>query len=411
MAPVQSWLDFLKVRASWGQVGNQDIDPWQYLATIQTTYTNYVFGNNIFGASHNVSGAFPNRLGNENLKWETSEQLNIGFDARMLNGRLSANFDFYNKTTRDWLIVAPILATAGANAPFMNGGDVRNRGVELGLGWNDKIGDFGFSISGNIAYNQNKVTKVPTSDGIVHGLTNMLYDNSEEFYRRAETGHPIGYFWGYKTDGLFQTEADVTSYKSTDGKVIQPNAKPGDLRYVDLNGDGVINDKDKTEIGDPNPDYTFGLNLTVNYKQFDLSIASYGVAGNQIVQSYRNHANQFANYTTEILGRWHGEGTSNSIPRVTESNVNYQFSDIFVKNGNFFRISNITLGYDFSKLINKGFLSQLRLYGSVQNPFTFTKYNGMDPEIGYGVENGSSGVDLGYYPRPTTFLIGANIKF
>ncbi len=164
-------------------------------------------------------------------------------------------------------------------------------------------------------------------------------------------------------------------------------------------------------IGDPNPDYTFGFSLGFNYKDFDFSLAANGVAGNQLVQSYRNHVNAFSNYTTEILNRWHGEGTSQTIPRVTETNVNYLFSDIFIKDGDFLRISNITLGYDFSNLIRFEYLNQFRLYTSVQNAFTFTNYNGMDPEIGYGVENGSAGVDLGYYPRPRTILMGVNIKF
>ena len=411
MESAQNWLDFLKVRASWGQVGNQNIKAWQYLAPITTANTNYYFGSSDFDASGNTVGAYPSRLSNLDLKWETSEQTDVGLDARFFDTRMGVTFDWYSKTTKDWLLEAPILATAGADAPYINGGDVKNTGVELALTWNDHIGDFHYFISGNIAKNKNEVTRVPTADGIVHGLTNMLYDNSLEFYHRAETGYPIGYFWGYKTDGIFQNEAEVTSYKNSGGKVIQPSASPGDLRYQDLNDDGVINDQDKTMVGDPNPEYTFGFSLGFDYKGFDFSLSANGVAGNQLVQSYRNQANSMANYTTEILNRWHGEGTSTTIPRVTETNVNYLFSDIFVKDGDFLRISNVTVGYDFSKLVKYKYLSQVRLFTSVQNAFTFTKYNGMDPEIGYGVENGSSGVDLGYYPRPRTFLVGVNIKF
>jgi hypothetical protein len=192
---------------------------------------------------------------------------------------------------------------------------------------------------------------------------------------------------------------------------VQPNAKPGDLKYIDQNQDGVINEADKTMIGDPNPDVIFGFSAGFTFKNFDFSLAANGVAGNQICQSYRDHSNAYANYTDEILGRWHGEGTSNTIPRVTETNINYLPSDIFIKSGDFLRINNITVGYDFSRMINKSFLNQFRIYASVQNAFTFTKYNGMDPEIGYGVENGSSGIDLGYYPRPRIMLIGVNVKF
>ena len=407
----QNWLDFLKVRASWGQVGNQNIDAWQYLAPVTTANTNYYFGSSDYDASGNTVGAYPSRLANLDLLWETSEQINLGIDSRFFDARLGLTLDWYNKKTKDWLLEAPILATAGADAPYINGGTVENKGIELALNWNDNIGDFHYYLSGNIAKNKNEVTEVPTDDGIVHGLTNMLYDNALEFYHRAETGYPIGYFWGWETDGVFQNEEEVATYTNSGGQIIQPSAKPGDLRYKDLNDDGVVDEQDKTMVGDPNPDYTFGFSFGFDYKGFDFALSGNGVAGNQIVQSYRNQANAFANYTTEILGRWHGEGTSNSIPRVTETNVNYLFSDIFVKDGDFLRISNITLGYDFTKLVNYKYLSKVRLYTSVQNAFTFTKYNGMDPEIGYGVENGSSGVDLGYYPRPRTFLVGVNVKF
>ncbi|WP_238480290.1 SusC/RagA family TonB-linked outer membrane protein [Mangrovibacterium lignilyticum] len=411
MEDALGFLDFLKLRASWGQVGNQNISAWQYLAPIKTSNTNYYFGSADFDASGNTVGAYPSRLSNENLQWETSEQLNIGFDSQLLDGHMNLTFDWYKKSTKDWLIEAPILATAGADAPYINGGNVDNTGLELSVSYHNSIGKLNYHINGNVAKNKNKVTSVPTSDGIVHGLTNMLYDNSLEFYHRAETGYPIGYFWGWETDGIFQNEAEVQAY-TNNGEVVQLNAKPGDLRYVDQNKDGVIDESDKTNVGDPNPDYVFGFSVGFDYEGFDFAVDANGVAGNQIVQSYRNQVSASANYTTEILSRWHGEGTSNTIPRVTENNVNYLFSDVFVKDGDFLRISNITLGYDFAKkLVKKDFISQLRLYASVQNAFTFTKYNGMDPEIGYGVENGSSGVDLGYYPRPRTVMVGVNIKF
>jgi TonB-dependent starch-binding outer membrane protein SusC len=410
MEGTKDFLDFLKLRASWGQVGNQNISAWQYLAPIKTSNTNYYFGTADFDASGNTVGAYPSRLASDKLKWEISEQTNIGFDARLLNARLGFNLDYYNRTTKDWLLAAPILATAGADAPYINGGNVKNTGVELALTWNDKIGKLNYFISGNISKNKNEVTEVPTSDGIVHGLNNMLYDNALEFYRRAETGFPIGYFWGWETDGIFQTEADVTNYVNN-GQIVQPMAKPGDLKYVDQKKDGVINEEDKVMIGDPNPDYVFGFSLGFDYKGFDFSVMANGVAGNQLVQSYRNHSKPYTNYSSEIFNRWHGEGTSNTIPRVTETNTNYLFSDIFVKDGDYLKISNVTIGYDLSKLAKIKYLSQARLFASVQNAFTFTKYNGMDPEVGYGLENGSAGVDIGYYPRPRTFLLGLNIKF
>ena len=406
-----SFLDFLKLRASWGQVGSQNIPAFRYLALVKTDQTNYYFGSDDFDSSGNTVGAYPNTLPNPDLKWETSEQLNFGIDAQLLDNHLTINADYYEKKTKDWLIDVPVLATAGADSRYINGGDVKNTGIELSMTYANKIGDLGYNINANVSKNKNEVTEVPTNDGIVHGLPNMLYDNSLEFYHRAETGYPIGYFWGWETNGLFQNEAEVQNYV-INNKVVQPKAKPGDLRYVDQNNDGVIDESDKTMVGAPNPDYIFGFSLGLNYKAFDFLLAANGVAGNQIVQSYRNHVVAKANYTTEILDRWHGEGTSNKIPRVTNNNVNYLFSDVFVKDGDYLRISNITLGYDFARsLVQHKYISQLRLYASVQNAFTFTKYNGMDPEVGYGVEDGSSGVDLGYYPNPRTVMIGVNVKF
>lgn len=407
-------LDFLKLRLSWGQVGNQNIDDDQYLAPINTStaYTSsdpaayYNFGTN----KTNVAGAYQSRLSNQSVKWETSEQLNIGFDAYMLRNRLGINADFYTKKTKDWLVVAPILATAGAGAPYINGGDVKNTGIELGLTWRDNIGQVNYNIGVNGSYDKNKVGNIPTDDGIIHGLTGMLYDNSEEFYR-AQNGYAIGYFWGYKTAGVFQSEEDIEAWKAAGNGILQADVKPGDVKYVDRDKNGKIDATDKTDLGNGMPDFSFGFNLGFEYKGFDFNLNANGVMGNKIVQSYRNHTNKQSNYTTAILNRWTGEGTSNKIPRVTETNINWQFSDLYLQDGDFLRISNISIGYDFAKLINLKCISQCRLYASVQNAFTFTKYDGMDPEIGYGTSNWVSGIDLGYYPRPRTYLFGVNLKF
>lgn len=411
-------MDYLKLRLSWGQVGNQNISDYQYASPINTStgYTSdnpaafYPFGTN----KTNVPGAYPSRLSNVNLKWETSEQTNIGVDARFLKGRLNLNADYYIKTTKDWLVEAPVLATAGAKAPYINGGDVKNSGIELALSWNDHIGQLNYNVAVNGAYNKNKVGKIPTIDptkpGIIHGETNMLYDNSEEFYR-AEDGHSIGYFWGYKTAGIFQNEEDIAAWKAAGKGILQADVKPGDVKYVDLDGNGKINADDKTDLGNGMPSYSYGFNIGLDYKGFDFSVNANGVAGNEIVQSYRNHANSHANYSTAILERWTGEGTSNRIPRVTETNINWQFSDLYLQKGDFLRISNITIGYDFAKLLKVKEISQFRLYGSIQNAFTFTKYDGMDPEIGYGTTGWVSGIDLGYYPHPRTYLFGVNLKF
>ncbi|MCI1683710.1 MAG: TonB-dependent receptor [Bacteroides sp.] len=414
MNKTHDWLDFLKLRASWGQVGNQNIDNYQYTAPIKSDHTYYIFGTQ-YGAQAQSSywGAYPSRLANANIKWETSEQTNIGVDARFVNGRLGVNADFYLKKTKNWLVEAPILATAGTGAPYINGGDVKNTGFELAFSWNDQIGkDFHYNIGVNGAYNKNDVGNIPTEDGIIHGSTNQLYDNTPEFYR-AENGHPIGYFWGYKTCGIFQNQTEIDDWIKAGNGVLQSDVKPGDVKYVDVDHNGAINDEDKVDLGCGMPDLTYGFNLSFNYKGLDFSLTANGMIGNKIVQSYRNHSNKQANYTTAILDRWTGEGTSNRIPRVTETNVNWQFSDLYIQDGDFLRISNITLGYDFAKLLKSKIISQARLYAQVQNAFTFTKYDGMDPEIGYGPESKGwvSGVDLGYYPRPRTILIGVNLKF
>ncbi|RED24718.1 TonB-linked SusC/RagA family outer membrane protein [Flavobacterium cutihirudinis] len=408
-----SWIDFLKLRGSWGQVGNQNARAFQYLSPIKTDYTNYIFGN---AEGELTPGAYPNRLSNPDLKWETSEQVDFGFDARFLKNALNVTFDVYKKTNKDWLILAPVLATAGADPAYTNGGDVVNKGVELSLSYQNKIGDFNYSISANGAYNENKVGQIPSQDGIIHGLNNELYDNAGEFYR-AQNGFPLGYFWGYKTGGVFQNQEQIDNYKSANGVVLQPNAAPGDIIYVNTNGDDKIDATDKTSIGKPNPDFTYGFSVSASYKAFDFSLNANGVAGNEIVQSYRNQSGAYGNYTTAILDRWHGEGSSNTVPRVTEDNRNFtQFSDLYIQKGDFLRINTVTLGFDLAKMKQSKpfFASQFRVYFSVLNLYTFTKYDGMDPEIGFGSSNDdqkfSSGVDVGYYPRPRTFMMGLNIK-
>ena len=412
MEDTRDWLDFLKLRVSWGQVGNQNIDNYQYTAPITSSNTYYLFGTGLGADAQSAYwGAYPSRLANEDVTWETSEQTNIGIDARFLRSRLSLTADFYIKTTKDWLVEAPILATAGTGAPFINGGDVKNTGIELALTWNDQIGsDFQYNVGINGAYNKNKVGNIPTEDGIIHGETNMLYNNTPEFYR-ASNGHPIGYFWGYQTAGIFQNQQQIEGWRAAGNGILQPDVQPGDVIFVDQDRNGVIDDNDKVDLGNGTPDFTYGFNLGFSYKNFDFAMNAYGAAGNQIVQSYRSHDNIYANYTSAILGRWTGEGTSNRIPRVTETNINWQFSDLFIQDGDYLRISNITVGYDFAKLINLKAISQARLYFQVQNAFTFTKYDGMDPEIGYGTSDWVSGIDLGYYPRPRTYLIGVNLKF
>lgn len=418
LKPAASWLDFLKLRLSWGQVGNANINCYQYLAPVTTSNTNYNFGAT-GGTDAWVMGAYTERLANEKVKWETSEQYNVGLDARFLRQRLSLTLDGYIKSTKDWLVQAPIRATAGTGGPVINGGDVKNKGIEVGLSWNDNIGrDFTYSVGANFAYNHNEVGNIPTLDGIIHGKDNQIFQNAEEFYR-AENGHAIGYFWGYKTAGIFQNQKEINDWIAAGNGIYQADVKPGDVKYVDINHDGVINASDKVDLGNGLPKYTFGFNVNLAWKGFDLSANFTGAAGFQIAQSYRDPSSSQANYSRRILKRWTGEGTSNEIPRVTYGDVgNWLFSDLYLQDGDYIRLQNLTMGYDFKKLISWKGLSKMRLYFQVQNLFTLTKYDGMDPEIGSfnGTDGNSSdawvsGVDMGYYPHPRTFIVGLNLAF
>jgi TonB-linked SusC/RagA family outer membrane protein len=406
MENAQNWLSFLKLRASWGQNGNASISNFQYLSTIKlSSSAGYYFGNK----ASMSTGAIPGTLANPDVSWETSEQTNVGFDARFFNSSLGVTFDAYIKNTKNWLVDAPIAAVYGFSAPYVNGGDVRNSGLELSIDYGKHTGEFTYGVKLNGAYNKNIVTRIANSEGIIHGEDDVLSQGTSEMYR-AQVGYPIGYFYGYKTAGVFQNQAqiDKTAAKYED-------AKPGDLIWVDVNGDGEITDDDRTMIGDPHPDFTAGLNFWMAWKGFDFSITGYGAFGQQIARSYRSFFDRPTDsYTRDLLNCWSGEGTSNRLPLWTTcSDRNWSnISDIYIENGDYFKISNVTLGYDFSRLIKGSWISKARLYVSAQNLFTITKYSGMDPEIGYGFdEDWVSGIDLGYYPSARTFLVGVNIQF
>lgn len=267
MESTHDWMDFLKIRASWGQNGNCNIDNFQYFSTVAFDHLGqYSFGNNKGTATQ---GGYASIMPNEDVTWETSEQLDLGLDARFLSGRLSLNFDWYNKKTKDLLIVAPILDSYGTNAPYINGGTVENKGVEIGLGWNDQKGDWTYGVNLNLAHNKNEVTQINNKDGYILGPDKVLAENTRPV-SRMEVGHPIGYFWAYKTEGVMQNADDVQAYLDKNCKGNAANSlqgssiQPGDLKFVDVNGDGVINEDDKTEVGNPHPDITMGLSFNCN---------------------------------------------------------------------------------------------------------------------------------------------------
>jgi TonB-dependent starch-binding outer membrane protein SusC len=402
-------LNTFKVRASWGQNGNDQFSRrFAYMSTVSSTDKTYHFGT---GDETLLVGSSPDQLSDPNLKWETSEQLDLGFDATLFTN-FNVTFDYYDKKTKDWLVLASIPTYAGASAPYVNGGDVSNKGFEIALGYRKSFGNWNFGINANVSHNENKVLRIANNEGIIHGESNLLFQGLDEM-NRVEVGKPMGYFYGLKTAGIFQNAAEVQAG-------VQPNAQSGDVRFVDLNGDGKIDANDKTEVGNPNPDYTYGVNLDLSYKAFDVTVNTYGAAGGQNVFGIHDYTRAYTNNTTEVLNRWTSEGTSNRIPRVTygtDPNGNYtKFSDLYVQDADFFRIKNITVGCDLTKLTTKlAFFSKFRLYVAANNLYTFTKYKGMDPEIGFGNttvgQEWARGIDVGFYPQPRTYMMGLNVNF
>ena len=421
MQSTSDWLSFLKIRAGWGQNGNKSIGAFQYEAAFgYDAYSMYSFNNEKDQPS---KGASLTRLANEDLTWETSEQLDLGFDARFLGGKLGLVFDWYKKTTKDLLLYVPVSPTTGFSSQLKNAGTVQNTGIEFAINWRDQIGkDFEYNIGYNIAYNKNKVTEVNSTQKYNNGGNDLLAQGTG-YMARFEEGEPIGYFWGYKTAGPIQNEADLAAYKATlkDGDAANSlqgtDLKVGDLKFVDVNGDGVINADDKTNLGDPNPDVTMGITLGASYKGFDINVTGYAALGQQVARSYRKFTDgEYENYTTEVFDYWVGEGTSDKFPQLAAMNrgVNWQaISDLYIEDAGYFRLQNLTLGYDFNKLWKSSPFQQLRLYFAAQNLFTITKYKGMDPENGkaIGGEQWVTGVDVGNYPQPRTYMVGVNIKF
>ena len=434
MEGTKSWMDFFKIRASWGQNGNKDISKYQYLATIalsgESGDSGYKFGSDMATSVAGTpnTGAYANIVPNPDLTWETSEQLDFGFDARFLNSRLGVNFDWYKKTTKDWLIGGQQVSLDGTNPAAINGGDVKNTGIEIALTWNDKIGkDFGYNVGVNFTTNKNEVTRIANQNHYINGPSGVLSQGTEYIYR-AEEGKPIGYFYGMSYSGIFQNQAQIDQYNAQSlaahpglEKATWDGAQPGDCIWDDWNGDGVITYSegetcDRHEIGNPNPDVMLGVNLGFNWKGLDFAVNGAGAFGMQIMRSYRSFSDApYQNYDTTIFNRWYGEGTSNDQPKISSTgspNTNY-VSTRYMEDADYFKIKTITLGYDFKNLWKGCPFQQLRLYVQAQNLITFTGYTGLDPEVGNsaGGNGWASGVDLGLYPPSRTYLVGANIKF
>ena len=399
-----SFINALKLTGGWGELGNQNIDRNQFLARIARN-SRYSFGSN---GSNAVVGANQISFSNPNVTWETVRMTNVGADASFLDYRLTSTLNYFIKDTDDMLLSPPAIGTQGRNpSPFLNVGEVRNKGFEIELNWQDQKGELSYSIGANAAFISNEVIS------LVEGsfLASRLYGRPAQELSRTYVGSPIATFYGWKADGLFQTQAEVDSH------AIQSGAVPGDVRFVDINNDNVIDDKDRGIIGSPHPKMTYGINSNFSYKGFDLTMFFMGVTGVDILNADRMQgldASYPFNLYSEITSRWTGQGTSNTIPRVStlRTNLNHRTSDMFIESGDFLRLKNLTIGYTLpTAVVENMSLSLLRLYLSGQNVFTITDYSGLDPELGLTQGNLQQNVDFAQFPQPRTFLLGVNIGF
>ncbi|UBM59150.1 TonB-dependent receptor [Marinilongibacter aquaticus] len=402
-------INSLKFTGSWGRLGNQNVSPFQYLALINTS-RRYSFGEN------QATGASLSRIPNVNIGWETAEMTDLGLEFSLLDYKLTGKLGYFIKDTKNMLLAPASLAALGsASIPDQNVGAVRNQGLELELGYSQKVGELTFNISGNASFIKNKVIDL----GDAEFLQSQFYGRPNQEITRTFVGQPIGTFYGWRTDGLYQNaqEIDNDANIANDPRKENGLIQPGDVRFVDLNGDGVIDDSDRTILGKPNPDVNYGLNLGLDYKNFDLNIFFLGEAGADIFNADRMQGLDPTypfNMYAEALNRWHGEGTSNSIPRMTtqRNNLNHRTSDLFIENGSFLRLKNLSLGYTLPTKVTEALgLSKWRFYVTGQNVFTLTKYSGMDPEMGYIDGNLQKNVDYARYPQARTFTLGTTIKF
>ena len=396
----KEWIDFAKLRASWGRNGNADgIGNFDFTSVVYNGL-NYTFGLD----QSQVNGAGPVTTSNPDLRWETVQQTNIGLDLDLYKGKVNFVFDYFIKNTNDMLAVVPLPGVVGLNPSATNVASARNSGVELMLGYRDNKGDWDYSINGNISFIRNEVTDLgeggqPISTGTVFGVG--------EFVAFTEIDMPMAYFYGFETDGIFQTDEAAAA------NTAQPDAQAGDVIFVDQNNDGILDNDDKVMIGNPHPDFVYGLNAEVKYKRFDLSLFLQGSKGNDIYNGIFRYDLNTTNLPVAWLERWTGENTSNVLPRMSHSdpNRNFRVSDLFVEDGSYLRVKNVQLGYTLEpELAERLGIRSCRFYVAATNLFTFTSYSGLDPEIG---SRGTLeiGIDRGFYPSPRMFMAGLNLNF
>ena len=398
----------LKLRAGYGELGNQEIPPYGFQSTL-ITYANYVFGNSV------ATGVTQITLANQDLKWETSTQTNIGLDLAMYQNKLQLSFEYFIKETKDIILRAPLPGSLGiTELPLVNAGNIENKGVELAANYRSHIGDLSLEIGANATFLENTVKSL----GIGLPIEGRFPDADGSVLQVIREGETINSFIGHVTDGVFQNQAEV------DAHATQANAAPGDIRFKDLDNNGVINDDDRKILGKPVPDLSYGFTASFNYKNFDISLFLQGLAGIEIYNGLRYWSeglSEITNHTTVALDRWTGPGTSNTIPRAVlgDPNFNRRASDRFLEDGSFLRLKNIAIGYSIPQRaldrFGNGVISNFRIYFSGQNLLTFTDYSGYDPEIGIGfnqgVEVANQGVDYGIIPQPKTVLVGLQLKF
>ena len=399
-----AWLSALKLRASWGINGNDRIPPFQYAAQTSTG-NNYVFGSGALANEAIINGVKTSVTANPDLHWEESRQTDLGLDLGFFGNSLQLNADWFYKKTVGMLQVMPVPTYLGESKPYGNVGTMSNSGVELELSYRYSIGDFNFSIGANATYIKTLLINAGNETGILE--TGSFHQMGTII--RGENGQAFPYFYGYKTDGVFQTWGEVNAYTGADGSLIQPEAQPGDFRYQDIDGDGKITaEGDRTILGQCVPPWTYGINLGLDWKGIDFSMVWQGVAGNKIFDGTRRTDIPSMNQPKYVLNRWTGEGTTNEYPRFTTADPNQNWSkasDFFIKDASYFRLKNITLGYTLPyKWTNKIFVKKLRVYVSAENLLTLTRYDGFDPEI-------ADYMDRGIYPQARTFQFGASITF
>lgn len=405
------WLSSLKLRAGWGQIGNQNIAVYPY----QTTMNGNAQYRYLFGIDEEIwQGYVVTAMRDRNIKWETVESINVGFDASMLNNRLDVTFDWFNKDTKDMLLSVPIPYYYGyESGPTVNVGSANNKGMELSVNWRDEINtDLSYNIGFNISTYKNKMTSIGTGNPITGGT----YQGGNSA-TRTEVGESIGYFYGYKTAGLFQTKEEIDNWavqRGTDNSGLEP----GDLKFVDVNGDGVVNGDDRTKIGSPDPDFLYGLNLGVNYKHWELNMFVQGSQGNEIFNAMKVHLYAFdeTNKHKDMLNSWTTTNTNTNMPRLDGNDINNtnRTSDRFVEDGSYARLKNLTLAYNLPTTWLKEIgINGAKVYFSAQNLLTLSKYSGADPEIGQVTSSNylSRGVDLGVYPQAKTYVAGVKMNF